>query len=236
VVGPGNSVGGDEGVRLDLIAEATIHGNFFGVDPVTGARYANGVGVRIPFNTSVHRLEVHGNVFAGLNGLSNEADVSDISFVCVADNRFEHREAPEAAWEGVGIRSVASAVDGRFIVGPTNTFVRFDEGISISGQGGSASITSNRIQAKKPIVVEDPAVAPPTITRANATSVEGTCPVDGLIEIFVDPAQMAGQYVGQVLCLGSTWRYDGMLTDAYVTATLTTLDGTSVLAQHHSVR
>jgi hypothetical protein len=119
---------------------------------------------------------------------------------------------------------------------PTNTFVRFDEGISISGQGGSASITSNRIQAKKPIVVEDPAVAPPTITRANATSVEGTCPVDGLIEIFVDPAQMAGQYVGQVLCLGSTWRYDGMLTDAYVTATLTTLDGTSVLAQHHSVR
>jgi hypothetical protein len=115
-------------------------------------------------------------------------------------------------------------------------FIRPTQGISISGQGGSASITSNRIQAKKPIVVEDPAVAPPTITRANATSVEGTCPVDGLIEIFVDPAQMAGQYVGQVLCLGSTWRYDGMLTDAYVTATLTTLDGTSVLAQHHSVR
>lgn len=236
LIGPGNSFGNTEGVRLKLTGMATIRGNYFGVDPVTGAQIFNQFGVHVwSLSALSGALRIEGNVFQSSVGIDFRSALAEGSTVHVVNNRFGRgKESAIFGWTGIsGTISGGSTA----VFGPDNVFEGLDRAIDINGQGAGVTITANSISdCGEAITIADPRVAPPTVTRATPTLAEGTCPVDGLVEIFVDEAAQAGTYIGNASCTAGSWTFSGALPGPNVTATLTTAEGTSMLSDAVAVQ
>ncbi|MBW2735778.1 MAG: right-handed parallel beta-helix repeat-containing protein [Deltaproteobacteria bacterium] len=235
LIGPGNSFGGTYGVVFKELGMATIRGNTFGFDPATGALFFNQFGVRIGglFQLS-GTLRIEENVFRSHQGIYIQSGLGKESTVHIINNRFE-RGGDDTVPSWVGI-SAAASFGGEIVFGPDNEFSRLNTAISLNLAGSGPTITRNSMrECDEAIVLENAKVTPPTITRATPTFAEGSCQGDGLVELFAASAQETITYAGNTTCEGGTWQYNGALREARATATLTTLEGTSMLSESVAV-
>jgi len=228
-VGPGNSFGNTEGVRIKYAGLPVVRGNYFGLDPVTGVEVFNQFGIDLgSLSECSGTLLVEDNVFRSWTGIFLWMGTGASSSIVVRRN--ELKAPAGVSLSGAGVLSQEGFLGG-LTIGPDNTFRGYAAAIQLDTAGSGATLTRNSISGcQQAIVLANAKVTPPTISKATATFVEGACSGSGTIEVFEDSAGQAATYLGSTACAGGSWRHDSVITGPLVTATLTTAAGTSALS------
>jgi hypothetical protein len=229
VVGPGNVFTGHWGVTVGP-GTAVITGNYFGVDPVSGAVLGVQNAIELGSIAGPTSATIEDNVFAVSGDLiwdataDAEATLRD-NFVGV------DREGALLPGEWRGISGLTA---GRFVVGPGNLIRGTDAAISVGGynqdDGLRVRVTQNQIfDNGAGIVADDPSrlPAPPTIATSSASGASGGCAVAGTVELFSDRGDQGEEFEGEAACDPATgWAIAADLPlDRNFTATLTDGNG-----------
>lgn len=231
-IGPGNVFSGQSnGVDRPLYAGTPpeIRGNYFGYDPVSRTLLDLNWAV-VAFGPTV----ISNNVFGRTTGtllasLSGSASVP----LVIEHNYFGVDESGRSLGPGASGMYVQATHDPWEVqVGPGNVIRGIDAAaVRVEWEPifGAPQITRNVITGNASGIEFSPwaPIAPPSLTAATASRVEGTCAVAGTVEVFTDAGDQGETFVGDIACDGATpWALD--ITTARgrnLTATLTDTSG-----------
>ena len=212
--GPFNVVAGDS---LRVWRESTVIDNAFGFDPSSHNDIQTTVALQVQTQDAVIRDNVVAVTHIGI------------------DVPWPNPGAREAVIERNIIRS-ANGVSGgvgiqvnraTLTIGPDNSFENIWSCISVTG--GGTRITQNTFRGcGTPISYPVDAPPPsPSVTNTSMNNVHGECFGDGVVEVFVDLAGQASQFVGAASCSSQVWSLNwGVIPcPTMVTATFTTAMG-----------
>ncbi len=214
IIGPGNVITG--AVRSN---GTHILSNAFHADPLTQTIFSGSAALRCDGTTS----RVQDNVFQSVTlYLFRDGNVAfDNNLVGI------NRNGDPLPIQGPGVTISSYAVDATALIGPDNVIANAGTGIFISGDG-PVTVTKNRIVKNGIGIVYSAAapIMPPTILQLAGTTVRGTCPSAGRVEIFSDDLDQGEQLVGEVDCVAtSEWMTTiAPSTRKNLTATLTDLN------------
>ncbi|MBW2737148.1 MAG: hypothetical protein JRH20_32610 [Deltaproteobacteria bacterium] len=115
-IGPGNSFGGQTGVHMHESRMPRIHGNLFGVDPITHTKIPLTTGVRLgSLSPPTEPLVIVDNTFASATGIDVWVGTGESSVVIVSRNEFTGQL-------GVRADAMLQPLRGRLQIGPHNVF------------------------------------------------------------------------------------------------------------------
>jgi len=242
--GPGNVMAGS---TLRAWSDSIIHDSYFGVDPITRATFESSTGI----HAESSHVKLTGCEFAvGYVGVDANPGGFDPLFDFLASDNVFGPVTPGHG--GVGLR-IANHVG---TLGPGNQFTGLEDGLFIMADArmlvveNSFSVNSTGVRLFGPsalrrntfhgnttaAITSGLALIAPELTTVSNNHVAGTCSVDGTIELFLDDAGQAGEYLGEAPCVaasGFSWDAGvGLASGLAVTATLTDVTPqTSALSQ-----
>ncbi len=193
VIGPGNVFTDPIGIRvLNGATGVRIIGNEMGVDPVTFADLGLIVGVELQGEATLD-----GNLFGETTAepvrSTSVATVATLTNNLIGVDRL-----------GAPVERLASGFTlamGSFDVGPGNVIQGTQSALRV-GDGAQVRITRNSISRNGAGIVFLGAapVDAPALTLADASRVQGTCPVAGEVEVFSDSGDQGTSFLGTATC------------------------------------
>lgn len=229
VLGPGNVVASRSAVRVDD-GTTVVHDNAFGFDPLTGraVELLNVFDIRAGADLD---LRVEGNTFAVQGQIFDVPYQRANADVVFRGNRVGvdplGQPLPEPA-QGVGVLEHL-----RYVIGPSNTISHTDTALVVKGTNNApplVHVTRNSITGNARDIVFEGVTPPPppTIEQVSLDRASGLCPGEGVVEVFADPGDQGGEFLGEAACepdLGWALEREGIgLVGVNVTATFTGLD------------
>jgi hypothetical protein len=208
VLGPGNVLAR---VSTGQLTDGVIRENYFGYDPLTRLHLTeDGLGYDVVLDAMFsNKVRVEKNVFTGL--LLSPGGSMDLERNYVGVDRDGQTLLPEPRQ---GIIVTPAAVPFSVSIGPGNVIRGTDIAIlaatSWSTALGTMKVTENSISGNARGIVyavlpPEVGPTPPIISEHQGHQVFGTCPSDGIIEVFSDPRDQGETYLGTAPCVGRSW-------------------------------